>query len=343
MQDFDVLIIGAGIIGASIFNQLTRAGYRVGLLEKNQAASACTGYSSGIMRCFHMDSASSNRALVSMQDYVNLSNESDEPVTIKQIGFLYLPTDAQQHQARLEAKRLSGYTPIEWLTKSDIQERFGYAFNSLPNYAVYEPNAGYICPKAVTKMWIRYGEMFGGVLYENTPVQQINKTQRNKIYITTLNADMSAKKLVIAAGAATPLLLDKLGVSHDLYVKHIQLDIRSINRHIAHPAFIDENTQLYGRSDLATNSMHIGLPTQNLSDAEHSELIYQKGMQCFSWVKESKLENKLSSADCYSKSGRALVSPIENDNSIFVASGFGGGGFKMAAWAGHEITRLIQL
>jgi glycine/D-amino acid oxidase-like deaminating enzyme len=50
----------------------------------------------------------------------------------------------------------------------------------------------------------------------------------------------------------------------------------------------------------------------------------------------------LESDDCYSDDGAGSVMALNEDKTIYLASGFSGGGFKIAPWVGDEIARLIK-
>jgi len=73
---FDIIVIGGGVIGASIFHHLAQQGYQVGLIEKKTIASGCTAWSGGIVRCFHLDSVITERALYSWEYYLTFEKHT---------------------------------------------------------------------------------------------------------------------------------------------------------------------------------------------------------------------------------------------------------------------------
>ena len=55
-QTYDAIVIGAGVMGASIAFHLTERGLKTAILERKVTASGATGHSSGLVR-MHYDLA----------------------------------------------------------------------------------------------------------------------------------------------------------------------------------------------------------------------------------------------------------------------------------------------
>ena len=117
-----------------------------------------------------------------------------------------------------------------------------------------------------------------------------------------------------------------------------------------HPSFIDEELQLNGRADAASGGIYLGFPTNARGqfcradlDLAHSSLIRQVGERRFRWVATSTLHGGVRSADCYSDDARGSVTALaDSEGTAFLATGFSGGGFKMAPWVAMEARRLIR-
>lgn len=339
----DILIIGGGVIGASIFYHLARDGHRVTLLEKNNTASGCTEASAGIVRCFHLNPSWSDKSVYGSNYYRAFQHHTGQSIDIKSCGFIFIPHQDNLHRSKMQVQRLAQNIQIEWLSKSKIKKQFKHIFKNIPENIVYEPDAFYISSIATTMAWLKAGQAFGGNFYESTHVRKIYSSGGCVEIITSFHK-LIAKKVVIAAGAQTPDLLDQLGYQHSLFKKNIRLDVRkATSRSGAHPAFIDETTGLYGRADINSEQFYIGLPTNNvLSTGQHSEVIYQHGSNRFNWIEDSVLKVSLQSDDCYSQDGVGCITALNENKTIYLASGFSGGGFKIAPWVGYETALLIK-
>ena len=61
-QTYDAIVIGAGVMGASIAFHLAERGLKVAILERKVTASGATGHSSGLVRMHYDLAAESARA-----------------------------------------------------------------------------------------------------------------------------------------------------------------------------------------------------------------------------------------------------------------------------------------
>lgn len=339
LDHFDVAIIGGGIIGASVFYHLVEANYRVVLLEKNTMASGCTTSSAGIVRCFHLDSVQSDRAHYGFEYYKNFKKHTGVDCTFHQSGFLYIPKAASFDLAHTEVKRLAKRIEIKCLDTYVLKNQYGQLFKQLPQYAIYEPNAGYLCAKTVTKAWVEAGLFQGGTIYENIKLNNIVE-KNQKLQLETNKETIITDKVVIATGSSSPHMIQQLGLPHRLTIKNIHMDLMKPKTSITFPAFVDEETNLYGRPDLISGEIYLGLPV-NLNK-QHSEEIYQTGLKRFTWVQESHLKTSFVDQDSYTKKGRGQVTALNKAKTIFLTSGFSGGGFKMAPWVGSQLVKLIK-
>jgi glycine/D-amino acid oxidase-like deaminating enzyme len=351
-QSFDCIVLGGGVLGASIFFHLAQAGYRVALLEQNNIASGCTAWSGGIVRCYHSQTRLSDKAVYSWQYYKNFHQHTGQHGEFNTTGFLYFPDKDHRDSAKLETKRLAQYLPIEWLEPNQLQEQFGDWLQPDDVGAIYEPESGYMDPVATTQAWVRAGIAHGGKVYEQVSIQSWQFPEQGGAVIHSSHETFLTNHLIFAAGASTPFLLSQLGFDHDMYAQMIQVDIRkpSINTD-AQPAFIDDQFNLNGRPNPEEGTVYIGHPTYLRInhptelcewDPTHSALIEQTGRKRWRWTEQSAFVRSLRAPDCYTEDGSGRVQALPGQKGLYVASGFSGGGFKMAPWVGNHILELVS-
>ncbi|MBJ16525.1 MAG: hypothetical protein CMF38_07870 [Legionellaceae bacterium] len=348
---FDCIVVGAGVLGASIFFHLTRAGFKVALIEQNTIASGCTAWSGGVVRCFHQNSQLSDKAIYSWRYYKEFYQHTGQSCSFHTSGFLYFPNQANVDATKKETTHLAQLIPIKWLELDELTELFGHL--TYPNKlgAVYEPESGYMSPVAVTNAWVKAGLEQGGYLFEKTAIQQWQLKEQGGANLHSSDVCFAAKNVILAVGASTPSLLEQLGIEHDMYAQVIQVDVRKPATSITnHPAFIDDELDLNGRPDPERDAIYIGHPTyQRVStyneltapDAQHSALIERIGKTRWRWMEESSFIQSLRAADCYTSDGTGRVQPLDGRKGLYVASGFSGGGFKMAPWVGQHMVNLV--
>jgi glycine/D-amino acid oxidase-like deaminating enzyme len=346
----EVLIVGGGVIGAAIFHAFSTE-CSTTLVDRARAAQGCTAWSGGIVRCFHDNPRLSDRAVVGLKYYSTFEKRTGVAAALSRIGFLFFPRPSRQDWSRQEAARLANDIEIEWLEADAVALRFGHLFAGTIPPAVYEATAGYMDAAHVAKCWLRAGQRNGGRIMEGIEVHGLLRRDRRVTGVQTNVGPLFAENVVLATGPQTPSLLDHLGIPHALYRQDIQVDLRIPGQRVPdHPAFIDEELGLNGRSDALSGGLYIGYPT-NLRDAPersaidlaHSVLIEQIARRRFAWTADSELIGGMRSADCYADDDAGMVTPLSDyAEALFVATGFSGGGFKMAPWIASEMKRLVR-
>ncbi|MDP3704523.1 MAG: FAD-dependent oxidoreductase [Legionellaceae bacterium] len=352
VQEFDYIVVGGGVIGASVFYHLARYGFTVCLLEKNTVVSGCTMWSGGIVRCFHLNKDLCDKAVFSWDYYTRFEEATSVACPFIKTGFLYFPEEKDIAFAVSESSRLSKQIPIEWLDADRLHNKFGTILIDKSHGAVYEPLSGYMDPVRVTHSWLEAAKAKSGVLYEHVDITKYNFSNPEICSLETSIGHLYARRVILATGYSTPALLDQLNIKHDLYAQLIHVDVR---RPAAFPeelpAYIDDCYQLNGRPDAPSGKIYLGHPTHlrldgspswAKTDKDHSEKIKQQGTNRWNWVSTSECVASLRSPDCYTKEGTGRVMAVDEAQRIFVATGFSGGGFKMAPWVGSDILRQIK-
>lgn len=350
MWNANVIIVGGGVIGAAIFHEM--AGECTALLvDRAKVAQGCTAWSGGIVRCFHDDATLSERSIIGFHYYKQFGARTGIDIPLVQTGFIFVPKPARADWSQREAVRLADQIAIEWLERDEMRRRFGDIVAEPVPAGIYESEAGYMDAAAVARAWLRAGQIKGGQIFEGTEVHGLLKNGNRVIGVQTNVGPLFADKVVIATGPQTPALLDQLSIDHRLYRQDIQVDLRMPAPPVArHPAFIDEELQLNGRGDVGSRGIYLGYPTDRRAgrerpdlDLAHSLLIQDVGKRRFRWVATSGLQGGVRSADCYSDDAHGCVMDLcDTDRTVFLATGFSGGGFKMAPWIASEVKRLIR-
>ena len=68
-QTYDAIVIGAGVMGASLAFHLAERGFKTAILERKVSASGATGHSSGLVRMHYDLAAESELTFVSYRNY----------------------------------------------------------------------------------------------------------------------------------------------------------------------------------------------------------------------------------------------------------------------------------
>lgn len=200
---YDIIIIGAGVIGCAVARELSRYQASVLVLEKNE--DVCTGTSKANSAIVHSGYDAPNGTLKAkfnvkgnaMMD--QLTRELDVP--FKRIGSLTVCTDEAQIPLLEELRARGGRNGVEGLRVLDRE-----AVSALePNIgdevvaALYAPTAGIICPFKLTIALAESACVNGVKFAFDTKVERIY-ADGGMWHVVTERGDYTAKAVVNAAG-----------------------------------------------------------------------------------------------------------------------------------------------
>ena len=344
---FETLVLGGGIIGAAALFFLARAGNECGLVERGRVGQGCTSHSGAVVRAFHLTPALSDAALLGRNHYTQFRRHVGVDCPFTQTGFLYFPRPDQIDAADHELRRMRGSCELAWLRPSEVSARFPEIRTETD--AVYEPAAGYMQPREVVRGYIDAAVDAGARLYEGTAVEKLIRMNGRCVGVHTSAGALLADRVVVALGPETPSFLDREHVSHGLWAQKIQVDVRrGSGASTGHPAWIDDSLDLNGRPDGDRNFL-VGFPTHDRNFSQgptacshaHSQVIEEMAKRRFDWMSRTTFAGSRVSFDCYSSDGTGLVGYVDEPRGVLVASGFSGGGFKLAPAVGERVARLV--
>src|SRR3972149_8701140 len=99
-QTFDAIVIGAGVMGASIAYNLSQRGLKVLILERQSVAVGATGASSGLVRVHYDSEVDSALAWQSFHFFKNWRERIGGECGFKRTGFLQIVAPEKNDQLR---------------------------------------------------------------------------------------------------------------------------------------------------------------------------------------------------------------------------------------------------
>lgn len=277
-EQYDAIIIGAGIIGANIGFELSKAGYSTLNIDKLPAAGyGSTGNSCAIIRTHYSTWPGVAMAYEGMfyweqwADYLEASDERGLADFIK-CGGVYLGNDARYTDKVLPlfdeigvpyeiwdaakiAKNIPGialgrHAPPK---RADDEEFFAEPTEAIEQ-AVFSPAAGYITdPQLASHNLQRAAEAKGGEFRFNTEVADV-RTADGRVQGVTLadGSQIDAPIVVNVAGPHSFVINEMAGVADSMEIKTRAL--RHEVHHLPSPDSLDFETNgfLVGDDDLGT-------------------------------------------------------------------------------------------
>ena len=252
----ELVIVGAGIVGASTAFWVARAGVSPVVLEgRPAAASLTTPASTGAFR-LQFDNLEETELVRESVDLIlnfsEITGEDSGPLDIRQPGYLWATTSEEraEEQHRLVARQHSwGQTDIEIFCGDEARRRFPYLSRDVVS-ARYRADDGFADPRALTLGLLRAS---GAPLHTSCRVVSLRELPSGGFDIGTTQGSMRAEQVVIAAGPFTAKLAALLGVDLPLEVKPrhkvVVPDLARVPRDA--PMTIDDETGTHWRPALS--------------------------------------------------------------------------------------------
>ncbi len=167
----DVVVVGAGIIGASCAFRLSERGLKVIILEAQQApAMGSTGYSAAGVRVQFTEEVNIRISWQSIQEYQNFPELYGEDAGYKPVGYLFLvpPDRAEVHLAGVELQKRLG-APVEVLSVAEAQKIMPFAADNIAT-VTYGSADGIVDPHRITHTYLRQAKANSTILRCDTPL-----------------------------------------------------------------------------------------------------------------------------------------------------------------------------
>jgi len=198
---FDVLVIGAGIVGAAAAFRLAEHGLRVGVLEAAPAPAAqATAKSAAGVRVQFSEAVNVRLSWASIQEYRAFEEIFGVSSGYRPIGYLFLVPQGLEaaYEAALTVQRAEG-APAERLSLEKARRRVAFDPHGLA-FATWGPADGVIDPHAVAHAYLAAARSRGMELYTETPLLEARR-ERGGWRVRTPGGTFTAGVVVNAAGA----------------------------------------------------------------------------------------------------------------------------------------------
>lgn len=204
-ESADVVIVGGGVVGASIAYHLTRLGVRdVVVLERGGVGSGSTGRAMGGVRAQFADPLHIRMSLFSMEMFERLGEITGFDPGYLPHGYLLLAT-TDEHVERLEEvsalQRAAGLDDVQMLNADEVGQRLPFLETRDVRGAAFRQRDGFIDPLALLRGFRAAAERAGCRVEEGAPVTAIVTERGRVVGVQTASRSIATRVLVNAAGA----------------------------------------------------------------------------------------------------------------------------------------------
>lgn len=345
----DVVVIGAGINGASCAYHLASRGLEVTVLERDVApAMGSTGKSAAGVRVQFTTAPNIRLSLYSLPAYRTFQERHGRDIGYQAIGYLLLVPE-ERWARHLEAVRLQTRlgAPVEVLEPQEARRYVDFDPVGLAG-ATYGPWDGVVDPHMVTLAWVEMARELGVTFRMRTPVTAIRREGGGWL-VASGDERWACDTVVNAAGAWSGEIGRLAGVEVPVGPKRIQIFLSGpVRDDRTYPLTIDLATGVYLRSE--SDRVLFGLDNLKQAfgftegvDESWLEHVLLTGVERFPWWEEMGVDLAGSWWGYYGVSpDNSPIIGFHPDAEGWVdACGFSGHGIMHAPATGVAVAELV--
>lgn len=350
----DIIIVGAGIQGATIAFESARRGADVLVLEKGTIASGGTGKSCGLVR-MHYDLESDARlAWTSFQyfeQWDDMVGAGDGGFVRR--GFLQLVPPPLSDALRANVSMMQSVgIEVDVVSPADVAELFPGCQTDDIEVAAYEPRSGYADPGGSTAGFLAAARAHGARLEQGRSARAVSVKGGRVAGVETDAGVYEAPVVVNAAGPWAGALAQTVGLEIPIQIWRHDTAYFGLpeGRGVDWPVVIDHAREVYFRPE-GQNQMLVGLEIANeiggspdrpygAMSSKVSELMIERVVERVPWMADGTMRTSQIGQDGLTPDQRPILDQAGPDG-FYLACGLSGTGFKTAPAQGLAMAELI--
>lgn len=214
-QIYDVLIIGAGVVGSAVAQEMARNELKIGVLEKNRdVCYETSGRNSAVIHGGFAYDVGTQKAECCVEGnlrFDQLAKELDIP--FKRTGKVLVGNTEADYESLLRTiaiGKINGSVGLEMVDKERLHELVPEVIGE---FAMFSPNSGIVDPFQYTIGLAENAKMNNVDFYFNYEVIGINREADGTYTITTTQGDFSTRWIVNSAGMGCVKISEMMGIS----------------------------------------------------------------------------------------------------------------------------------
>jgi sarcosine oxidase, subunit beta len=351
----DIVIIGAGVMGASIaFHLAQRKAGRILVVDKEHAGHGGSGRSSALIRMHYSFAPEVQLALVSLGMFERWQDLVGEAPLFHKTGFVRIvhPNETSRLKHNVEMQLALGVS-VKLISQAELQELAPDWVVDEVEVAAYEPDSGYGDGAVVANDFLNRAREMGVAYSPRTRVTSIKIDTAQVRGVQTDQGEIAAPIVVVASGPWTRPLVRAVGYDLPIETEYHQVAIlkNAPGMNGGGCACIDSITATYFRPDgpdkFLVGDFYGKRPVdpddfpQRASDESLEELI-ERACRRIQKLENAEVMRGVTGVYDMTPDCRPLLGEIPGVAGLHVCAGFSGMGFKISPAIGLVMSELLM-
>jgi sarcosine oxidase subunit beta len=355
-RNYDVIIIGAGIMGCSCAFQLAKRGLKIALVEKGSIGEGPTGHSSAIVRQHYSNELTARMAFYSLRVFQDFEEQVGDECGFRQTGFAVVV--GEQNRAGLQAnvalqRKLGIRTEVQ--SPEALREIMpGLETGDLAAVA-YELESGYADPYLTVTAYGRAVRRLGVDVVLDTEVVGVRFEGDRVAGVETPSDRLDAPMVLNTAGCWGARVARMAGVEVPIDACRVQVAFfrRPGSHEAPHPVVADFLHASYFRPESGELTL-AGLVDPAEADAVVDPDSFNKGVDfAFQADVGSRLSRRYPVMETSESTGgyaslygvtpdwHPVIDEVPAGSGFYICAGFSGHGFKLGPAVGVLVADML--
>ena len=358
-----VVIIGGGVIGASVAYHLAQLGWQeVVLLERRKLTSGTTWHAAGLMGQLRSSVNLTKLAKYTGELYEGRPQETGLATGYRRNGSISIATTGERLEELKRSASLAKVLGIEVevVDEAFIAERYPIMNTSGVLGGLWIPLDGQLNPTDITQSLVKGARQKGVRVFEDTQVTRICHDGDKVTGVETQTGRIQARQVVLCAGMWSRELAAMAGVNVPLHAcEHFYIVTQPIEGLPSNlPVLRDFDACTYFKEDagkLLVGAFELvakpwgmnGIPAEFCfdelpPDLDHFEPVLEAAVQRVPLLETTGIRTFFNGPESFTPDGRYHLGEAPGLKNLFVAAGFNSIGIQSAGGVGKVISEWMR-
>ncbi|MBZ5596904.1 MAG: FAD-binding oxidoreductase [Acidobacteriia bacterium] len=350
----DIVIIGAGVMGASIaFHLAQRNPGKILVIDKDHVGSGGSGRSSALIRMHYSFPPEVQLAVVSLHVFQHWREVVGEPGDFRKTGFVRIvhPNESARLKLNVEMQQGLGVN-VQLISRTELKKlEPDWAVDEV-DLAAYEPDSGYGDGAGVANDFLSRARDLGVTYLPKTQVTAVRADGGRIRGVVSDHGEISAPVVVTATGPWTRPMCQNAG--YDLPIENEYHQVAILKNAPAMKgggcACIDSVTATYFRSDGQDKFLvgdfygQRGVDPDNFPQRASDDLLeemIERACRRIPKLENAEVMRGVTGVYDMTPDSRPILGEIPGMDGLYVCAGFSGMGFKISPAIGLVMAELL--